>query len=359
MRYRYLAIPASPRRCCANGGARMKRTLFFTCIVLLLTGALVAPAVARSPGIEDIQPGDTVFVYEEGLNFSQLRDPGSGNPVTSLHRYVDDDPAKALLSEIPVPDDTSVDIPSSLVEDTPAVYYAYNSADGAGASVVIREPELILGVTLANPYHADEVEGLNIPEGTAIAFRVDSPHVGTKYRVDSDYPARIDIVITTPGGAETTIFGGVDLSDIPVNAPRIYTDDIRGPVSLSGLQEGTYHIRAEWREPQGFADNAPDSNEITFSLAGRGVDITVTTTPTLTPSIAPTEAPTETPSPEPTLEPTEATPTAMPTTVETTAPSVTTPVTPAPTPAPTPTPLNPALALIGIGVAVYLARWAK
>jgi hypothetical protein len=333
----------------------------FVCLLLLLTGAIAAPVAARSPGIEDIEPGDTVFVYEENLNFSQLRDPGSGNPVTSLRRYADDDPAKALISEIPVADDTAVDIPALLVEDTPAVYYAYNSADGAGASVVIREPELILGATLANPYHADEIEGLNIPEGTGIAFRVDSPHVGTKYRADSDYPARIDIVVTTPGGAETTTFGGVDLSAIPVSSPRIYTDDIRAPVSLTGLQEGTYSIRAEWRDPQGFADEAPDSNEITFSLAGRGVDITTTATETPVPTETPviTEAPTETPPPEPTPVPTTAPPTEQPTVPETTAPPVTTaPVTPAPSPAPTPAPLSPYLALMGIGVVVFLARRA-
>ena len=281
------------------------------CLVLLLL--LAAPGAARSPAIEDIEPGDTVFVYEEGLNFSQLRDPDSGNPVTSLRRYVGDDPAKALVSEIPVPDDTSVDIPAILVEETPAMYYAYSSADGAGGHVVIREPSLLLGATLADPYHAEDIEGLNIPVGTAIAFRVDAPHVGTNYRADSDYPARIDIVITTPGGAQTTFFGGVDLSDIPVSSPRIYTDDVRGPVVLSGLQEGTYRIRAEWREPQAFADRAPDSNEITFSLAGRGVDITVTTTPT----------PTEPPAPSP-----------SPTVVEPTTPPPTAPATTEPTPLP-------------------------
>jgi hypothetical protein len=330
------------------------------CIVLVLVVSLAAPAAARSPTIEDIQPGDTVFVYEEGLNFSQLRDPVSGNPVTSLRRYVDDDPAKALISEIPVPDDTSVDIPALLVESTPAVYYAYNSADGAGASVVIREPELILGVTLANPYHADDVEGLNLPEGTGIAFRVDSPHVGTDYRVGSDYPARMDIVVTTPGGAETTTFNGVDLSDIPVSASRIYTDDVRGPVFLSGLQEGTYRIRAEWREPQSFADNAPDSNEVTFSLAQRGVDITITATPTS----AVTETPLPSPTQEPTTPPTTApmttaptsTPTASPTATASPSPSATTAV---PTPSPTPAPLSPWPVMLALCGAVALAVWRK
>jgi len=332
--------------------------VYFACIVLLLAGSLAAPVAARGPTIEDIEPGDTVFVYEEGLNFSQLRDPDSGNPITSLRRYVDDDPAKALISEIPVADDTAVDIPSTLVEDTPAVYYAYNSVDGAGASVVIREPEFLLGVTLANPYHADEVEGLNIPEGTAIAFRVDSPHVGTKYRVDSDYPARIDIVVTTPGGAETTSFGGRDLSDIPVSASRIYTDDIRGPVSLSGLQEGTYRVRAEWREPQGFADEAPDSNEITFSLAQRGVDITVTTTTTPTPteSPIPSPSPTEAPTTPPTTAPVTTAPTASPTATESPSPPATTPP---PAPSPTPAPLSLWPVLIALCGAAVLIVWRK
>lgn len=324
------------------------------CIILLL---LAAPVAARSPAIDDIEPGDTVFVYEEGLNFSQLRDPDSGNPVTSLRRYVGDDPAKALLSEIPVPDDTSVDIPALLVEDTPAVYYAYASADGAGASVVIREPSLLLGATLADPYHAEDIEGLNIPVGTAIAFRVDSPHVGTNYRADSDYPARIDIVITTPGGAETTFFGGVDVSDIPVSSSRIYTDDVRGPVILSGLQEGTYRIRAKWREPQAFADNAPDSNEITFSLARRGVDITVTTTPTPTPAEPPAPSPTGEPTTPPTTAPMTTEPTPLPTAPASPSPTATTAP---PTAPPTPAPLSPWPVLMGLcGAIVLLVRRKK
>jgi hypothetical protein len=348
--------PGDPAGLCADGGANMRYMVCVACLLLLLTGAIAVPAAARSPGIEDIEPGDTVFVYEENLNLSQLRDPVSGNPVTSLRRYVDDDPTKALISEIPVADDTSVDIPALLVESTPAVYYAYNSADGAGASVVIRKPEITLGVTLANPYHADEVEGLNLPEGTAIAFRVDSPHVGTNYRADSDYPARIDIVVTTPGGAETTTFGGVDLSDIPVSASRIYTDDIRAPVSLSGLQEGTYRIRAEWREPQAFADNAPDSNEITFSLARRGVDITVTAThtPTATETPAPSPSPTVAPTTPPPTAPVTTAPTASPTVAET--PSVPA-TTAAPAPSPTPAPLSMGAVLLALCVAAALVVW--
>lgn len=357
MRVRISGTAGSPLpEVARSGGETMRRMVCYAFLLLLLVGALGVPAAARSPGIEDIQPGDTVFVYEENLNLSQLRDPVSGNPVTSLRRYVDDDPAKAMISEIPVADDTDAEIPSLLVESTPAVYYAYNSADGAGASVVVREPAITLGVTLANPYHADEVEGLNLPEGTAIAFRVDSPHVGTKYRADSEYPARIDIVITTPGGAETTTFNGVDLSDIPVSASRIYTDDIRSPVSLSGLQEGTYRVRAEWREPQAFADSAPDSNEITFSLAQRGVDITETATPTATVTASPA------PSPPPTEEPTEV-PTTAPVTTAPTASPTATPLPPAttapPEPSPTPAPLSAWPALLGLCGAAALAVWQK
>ena len=56
--------------------------LLAVCIIALCVGQ----AGARGPTISDIQPHDTIFVYEEGLNLTQLRDPATNNPVTELRR---------------------------------------------------------------------------------------------------------------------------------------------------------------------------------------------------------------------------------------------------------------------------------
>ncbi|MBN1194142.1 MAG: DUF3821 domain-containing protein [Methanomicrobiaceae archaeon] len=271
------------------------------CLVLLI---LAAPAGARGPGINDIGPGDTIFLYEEGLNLTGLRDSVSNIPLTALRRYSGDDPTYTLLSELPIADDTDFDVLSELVDTNPAVYYGYTPADGATQSVIVWKPELTLGVTLASPYHGDVVEGLSLPEGTAIAFRITSPYVGSAYRVGSTNYATVDVVFSTPGGAETTRLKAVDFTGIPLQAAVVYTDDpgMPGAISLSRLETGTYSVQARWNSPQAFADYADDSNSITFSVGKpSGVDITVvpTQTPTLPATHLPltTAVPTETPLP--------------------------------------------------------------
>lgn len=320
-------------------------------VMLLVFSLCAAPACARGPTIKDIQPGDTVFIYEEGLNLAGLQDPVTNTPVTSLRQYVGDDPARALLSEIPVGDDTDFDLQSGLVESVPSVWYAYNPADGTTASIVIREPTLVLSVTLANPYHGEVVEGLSLPVGTDIAFRVTSPSVGSYYRVGSTYPATVDIIVTTPGGAETTVFGGLDLSGLPVSSNEFHTDDpgYPGPVSLSGLEEGIYRVRVEWAAPPEFETYAAESNEITFIVKGKvGVD----TTPT-------TAAPTGTPQPTVTETPATTAPTTAattPVTTETTAPPAETDTTPGPAPTRTPVGLPVLIGALLVAVAGF-RRW--
>lgn len=290
---------------------------------------IAAPAGARGPGINDIGPGDTMFLYETGLNLTGLRDPVSNTPLTELRRYADDDPARSLLSQLPIVDDTDFDVISELIDANPAVYYGYTPADGATQSVIVWKPELILGVTLASPYHGETVEGLSLPEGTPIAFRITSPYVGSAYRVGSTYYATVDIVVTTPGGAETTRVKGVDFTGIPLKAAVVYSDDpgMPGAISLSGLEAGTYSVQARWNAPQVFADNADDSNRITFSV-GKRTDVGITVATTETPSPAP-------PPPVTTAEPTE---TPLPALV--TPVPVTTPL-PSPTEAPSPTQAAP------------------
>lgn len=317
--------------------------LLAICIIALCVGQ----AGARGPTIRDIQPYDTIFIYEEGLDLSQLRNATTDNPVTELRRYQDDNPDRGVTRSIPVADDTNFEVQEIYLQEDYGTYYAYNPEDGTSAQVMIREPRLFLDVVLANPHHNEPLEGLTVSPNTRIAFRVSSPDVGAFYQAGGVYPATIDIVLTTPGGAETTVIGGRNFAGLNVSSTRFYTDDPGWPgaVRLGDLGEpGTYSVRAVWRTPSGFDAYAPDSERVTFAIANRvGVDTTATPTPTATVTATPTATPTE--MTVPTTEPT-ATETATPVTTATTEPTA---------PTPTAAPLPAALAVAAAGFVLTLA----
>jgi len=317
-------------------------------LALCLLALCAGDAGARGPTISDIQPYDTIFVDEEGLNLSQLRNATTNNPIAALQRYQDDNPGKSLVKSIPVADDTDFEVQGFLVGREYGTYYTFNPADGTTASVFIREPEVFLDIVLANPYHNEPLTGLTVSPNTRIAFRVAAPDVGASYRVGNVYPATIDIVLTTPGGAETTRIGGVNLAGLNVSSTRFYTDDPARPgaVRIGDIgRPGTYSVRAVWRTPSGFDAYAPDSEPVTFTVANRiGVDTTATPTPAATVTATPTATPT----------PTTAPPTTVPTTEPTETPTPTATTEPA-TPTPTAAPLPAAQAVAAVGFALALA----
>lgn len=319
--------------------------LLAVCIFALCVGQ----AGARGPTIGDIQPYDTIFVYEEGLNLTQLRNATTNNPITALQRYPDDNPDKSLIKNIPVADDTDFEVQDLLVGGEYGTYYAFSPEDGTTKPVMIREPKIFLDVVLANPYHNEPLAGLSVSENTRIAFKIASPDVGAFYTANGVYPATIDIVVTHPGGAESTVIGGLNLAGLNVSSTQFYTDDPGRPgaIALSGLREvGTYTVRAEWREPATFDAYAPDSEPVTFTV-GKRVGVETGT---------PTPAATATPMPTVTTPPTTAAPTTLPTTApatETATPAVTATTVPA-TPTPTAAPLPVWAAIGALGVAVFL-----
>ncbi len=305
--------------------------LIILAVTLIAGLMLIIPAAARGPGINDIQPGDTIFIYERGLNLKQLRDDPN-NPITELRRYRDDDPEKALINEVRISDDRNADILEVSVRGEFGTYFAYSPIDGADRSryVRIQKPALEIDVVLARPYHHESVTRLErIPDTTRLAVKIISRDVGFYYRVGNEYFAEVDIVVIGPDGQERMIIGNADLRGIVIDGSVTYTDDQRSAFTLRDMQVGTYEIQARWRTPQGFADFAEDSNIVTFSR--------------------PTPAPvTPTPTPEPTPTPVTPTPTPEPTP---------TPKTPTPTPDPTPTPISAVVPVAGlIASAVLLYR---
>ena len=317
--------------------------LLAVCILALLVGQ----AGARGPTISDIQPYDTIFVYEEGLDLSQLRNATTNAPVTALRKYQDDNPEKSFTRDIPVADDTNFEVQDIFVGGDYGTYYAFNPTDGTTATVMIREPRLYLDVVLADPNHNEPLAGLSVSENTRIAFKLSSPDVGAFYQAGGVYPATVDILLTMPSGAQTTAIGGVNLAGLNVSSTRFYTDDPGRPgaVQLAGLRErGIYSVQAVWRTPEAFDAYAPDSGSVTFTVGNRvGVE---TGTPTATATATTTATPTPTtaaPTTPPTTAP--ATETATPTAAATTVPA---------TPTPTAAPLPAGLVVAAIGAALAL-----
>jgi len=321
--------------------------LVLLCVLVCLLAA--QPGTARGATVDQIEPDDVIFVYEEDLDLTALR-TNATEPVTALRIYVDDNPEKAELNQIPVSDDTAFSVHAIDVGVDYGTYYAWSSQGGTGPSIRIYEPEISIEAVLAAPNHADKISGLNMPTGTPIAFRITNRYVGNYYALDGGGQAHIEIVLTTPGGAELTSWNGRDLSDLRVTGSEFYTDDpgMPGAVSLDFDDEGTYTVQARWVSPQGFDDYATDSEKITFDVGNRvGVDstLTETTTPTMPPTTVATATPTE-------VTATPTTETTTPTTSITDLP--TTAATTEPTPIPEPAGLIPVFG--GLAAALLIMR---
>jgi len=298
----------------------MSRNTVYLAVILVWFCLCVPEASARGPDIGDIHPGDTIFVYEQGLDLTRLAVDGSS--VAWLVHYTSQ-VSGSFDNRVPVTDPRSFDLLAEFVDDTYGAYYAWNRSGLIEGEpyVMVQAPEVAIEPVLASD-HTQSIRDISVPMGTSIAFRISSPAVGTEYHVGSTYPASVNIMITLPGGAQTTSFGGSNLKGIHIDAPVIYTDNVRSATLLDRLNSGDYSARAEWNTPQAFADYAPGSDPIDFTVKERAA-FTTTSTPTAT------TAPTTPPVPSPTGT--------LPTG---TSPSPTTPALPptAPVTAATPTP---------------------
>lgn len=309
---------------------RLYRVLVAGGVILILSSLLVFPSAARTD-IQTIQNGDMVFIYEQDLDITALRT--GGNVVTSLRKYQDDDPAKGLLRDIPVADDTSFSLIPEAFGDTLGIWRAFNATAGAMGTVIVRIPSVSIDAVLASPNHVDTITGLTIPESTRIAFKIVSIDVGSTYRAGALFPATVDLVMTTPGGAQLTTIQGRDFSRMNVSSQVFYTDDPGRPgaITLEGLGgTGTFAIQAKWRDPASFYMQAPASNIISFTV-GRPATTPTTPAPATTPTTPRTTATTPVPVTTPATTAIPTTTTAAPTTA-TPSPTATAATSPAPTP---------------------------
>jgi len=240
----------------------------------LLGGAV--PAAARGDSIKTVSAGDTIFVYETGLNLTALDGYGSLDSLT-LVKYVDDDISKAMIKEIPVMDPADFDVMASQVGSDFGKYYVANGTGAfPGLYVQIAKSEATLGVVLSGS-HSTSIDGQTVAPGTSIAFRIASPQVGTTYRTAAGvFEGQLAIEITTPSGTKVRELGGVSLTPVNVSRAEFFTDDGSvqpgfAPISLAGAAPGMYSARTMWITP-GWKDRVNlDSNPVSFTIQAETV----------------------------------------------------------------------------------------
>lgn len=259
----------------------MKYSKIFAVFVALLLTLVVIPGMvsARAPTIKDIQPGDTVFVYEQNLNVANLWtniSPGTEYSPTKFVKFSYDNPDPSIsgggqqLAEIPVNTDGTLSIFS-----TPAYFgtwYAYNPAApgfhvNPSSSIQIQQADIHLNVVLSSSI-TDSVDGKTVTRQTPIKFRVDSSFVGPYYKAAGVSQAMLKIEVTTPGGGTLTSLGGVDLSNLVIGGPQNYTASI----ALTNAESGSYTAIAKWTIPN-IEDSAPVSNAVSFTVSSKPLTI--------------------------------------------------------------------------------------
>ena len=308
--------------------------LLFAVVALIIPGAVSA----RGATIKDIESGDTIFSYEENLDISALRNaptgtcgggagctatsevaceatvitaaacsgaapcptyttgatcvatpaegctwtpaqyctwtPGAVQEITYLVKCTETPESGSCtrINEIPVPDDEDFTVYSSLVSDDYGIYYAVTGATVSSTKYVrIQKATDTLDVVLSSS-HIDSVNGKSVTRDTGIVFEISSSYVASAFDSLDGNKAQVRIIVKTPGGAELTTFEGVDLSEIDITSPQIYYP--AGGLDLGDAESGTYRAHTEWVYPTEFESQAPDSNEVLFTVSTKPLTIT-------------------------------------------------------------------------------------
>ncbi|MCK4270186.1 MAG: DUF3821 domain-containing protein, partial [Methanogenium sp.] len=216
--------------------------------VLMAVSMIVAPAAARTGTISTIENGDTIYVWEAGLDLNNLRAaPGIAPAVTKLQYYQDDDVTKAVLNTIAVTNDLSFDILSVDVGTYTGTYRAWDAVAGlTGKSVNIEKPALAIDVVLATD-HTSSVNGKTISNTDTIGFKL-MTKVGNNYMftAPTTHVAAVKVEFTTPSGGVTTEVGTVNLNNVLLTSNQVFTDVAVAPTPLANAESGAWSATGKW-----------------------------------------------------------------------------------------------------------------
>ncbi|MDE2545430.1 MAG: hypothetical protein O0W99_01340 [Methanocorpusculum sp.] len=300
---------------------QQKRILLILLIGLLAVSLVASPAAARG-----VSSGSTLFVYENGINFT-------GDLVgTAQLQY---NPNNNVLNTIVVQDASNFELLAASVGSYTGSWDAVDSSGTKLGTVMIYYPELSIDIVLAKD-GVSSVQQWGFLDTEYYQVKINAPHVGP-----SGLGAKVNVVFQGADGSETTYVSGSNFADIPVNSAQVLTTQSFRPKDLGK----TTTIYAEWSEPASFSNYAQKSNSITMDytdVTDPGLTITFNPTPTKT-TVPPTTTVTTVAT---TVPPTTAGTT--PATTETTSEPTTGTQTPVPTQSPLPVLLVPLSLLAGL-----------
>jgi PGF-CTERM protein len=294
----------------------MKSTMKFIIVALVFAAVIALPSAvsARAFNVTDLQAGDVAFVYETGLNVSQLDADAvhaahgvAASPPTSFRKFSNDQPdptvagGGAMLAEIPLTVCANP-IPGAnclAINTAPpylGIWFPYNAtAPGyhvnANNSIQIQHADITLDAVLNNS-HTDSIATKSVTRDNNIAFKLISTYAGNYYKHIStaasgtNFDALINIELTTPGGGKIQIFGAnaVDLRNIALNGSVQYSDSlpqgaqaiggVGSAIDLTGVEAGTYTATAKWTTAMPWYNLESNSNAVTFTVLSKPITIT-------------------------------------------------------------------------------------
>jgi trimeric autotransporter adhesin len=239
--------------------------------MVLLAALVIAPAAARGATVDDIDPGDTIYVGEENLNFD-----AAFGAVTRLVHYSDPS-AGAADKIIAVVDPTDFDLIASAVGTTTGTYYALEATDDIGTSpaglpfVVVDIPNVALDVVLNNS-PTNSVNGRTVTRQNVLAFKVTNNLAGLAGFTGTAAPS-VDIEVFTPGGGTLNQFGGATLTQVAANGTTQWVYN----VNLTSVATGTYTAQAKWPGAttrfNDFYNKGYNSNTVSFEVLSKRLAI--------------------------------------------------------------------------------------
>lgn len=240
-----------------------KHILMILVICLLAAGISAAPAAAR-----EVSSGSTIFVYEDGLNFT-----GDLSDAAQLQYKSNNN----VLNMISVQDPNNFNLLASSVGDYTGSWDVINSSGTKLGTVLIYYPDLSIDIVLAKD-GVSSVQEWGFLDTEAYKIMITSPHVGP-----SGIGAKVNVIFKGADGSETTYVSGNSFADIRVDSAQVLTKASFRPKDLGK----TTTIYAEWSSPTSFHNYAATSNSITMEyndVTDPGVSITTNPTPTVTTS---------------------------------------------------------------------------
>ncbi|MDD1677395.1 MAG: DUF3821 domain-containing protein, partial [Methanomicrobiales archaeon] len=240
-------------------------------LFVLIAALVIATPVSARVNANVIQNGNTIFVYETGLDLANV-----SADITSLRHY-SDFTAGTVDNTISVGNVNSFSVLSSDVAGIYGTYYAWNNSgllNGTGTYryVDIKLPSLTTDVVL-NTSHVDSVNGKSITRASPIAFKISN-------NVAAAFPATaiqtVQIEVTTPDGGKITTFGNVAMGAVQLTASQIFTDTVSGTGAANDLTDvspGTYTALAKWPSTSPFYKQNVDSNTVSFTVISKTVSI--------------------------------------------------------------------------------------